>query len=135
MAEQGGRILLVEDHLDTARVFSTLLTQDGFSVSMVATLAEALIICQKGPYDLLICDIELPDGDGTSVLQATRKYCPGVVGIIVTGFDDDARRAAANSAGFAEYLVKPLSYGELRAAVLRAMPGREPLTRIIPDAL
>jgi two-component system response regulator YesN len=89
-------------------------------------LAEALSICQKGPYDLLICDIQLPDGDGTSVLQATRKHCPDVAGIIVTGFDDDARRSAANHAGFSEYLVKPLTYGELRAAVLRAMAGRKP---------
>ena len=108
MAEQSGRILLVEDHLDTARVFSTLLTQDGFDVTAVPTLAEALSICQKQPYELLICDIQLPDGDGTSVLQATRKHCPDVAGIIVTGIDDDARRLAANNAGFSEYLVKPL---------------------------
>lgn len=126
MTEQCGRILLVEDHVDTARVFSTLLTQDGFDVSTVPTLAEALSICQKGPYDLLICDIQLPDGDGTSVLQATRKHCPWVAGIIVTGFDDEPRRNAANLAGFSEYLVKPLTYGELRAAVLRALPAREP---------
>lgn len=126
MVAHDGRILLVEDHVDTARVFSTLLTQDGFDVTSVATLAEAMSICQKGSYDLLICDIQLPDGDGTSVLQATRKYCPGVAGIIVTGFDDEPRRQAANRAGFSEYLVKPLTYAELRDAVLRALGGRGP---------
>lgn len=128
MSVQSGRILLVEDHLDTARVFSTLLTQDNFEVVTVATLADAMSLCTKGNYDLVICDIQLPDGDGISVLQATRKYCPEVAGIIVTGIDDEERRKAANLAGFSEYLVKPLTYGELRAAVVRALPGRQPPT-------
>lgn len=125
MEAEGGRILLVEDHVDTARVFSALLTQDGYDVTIAPTLASALDICARGQFDLLICDVLLPDGDGTTVLQATRKNCPGVAGIIVTGFDEDARREAATRAGFAEYLVKPLTYADLRAAVLRAMPGRK----------
>jgi DNA-binding response OmpR family regulator len=125
MEAEGGRILLVEDHVDTARVFSALLTQDGFDVTVAATLAAALDICARAEFDLLICDVLLPDGDGTTVLQATRKNCPGVAGIVVTGFDEDARRAAATRAGFAEYLVKPLTYADLRAAVLRAMPKRD----------
>lgn len=126
MEAVGGRILLVEDHLDTARVFSALLRQDGFAVTVAPTFAEAISGCQKGCFDLLICDIELPDGDGTKVLQAARDQCLGVRGIIVSGFDDPARRQAADDAGFAEYLVKPLTYADLRAAVLRAMPAPVP---------
>lgn len=129
-----GRILLVEDHVDTARVFSALLTQDGFSVTVASTLANALGCCRDGCFDLLICDLQLPDGDGTQALLAARNRSAGVAGIVVTGLDDAPRRQAAVDAGFAEYLVKPLTYADLRDAVLRAIPAAAPAPSPPSDA-
>jgi two-component system response regulator AtoC len=125
MQAKGGRILLVEDHADTARAFSMLLMQDGFQVTLAETLEEALKTCAQGSFDLLICDVRLKDGNGIDVLQATRKHCPEIRGIVVTGYDEPEPRESARWAGFQEYLVKPLTYVDLHAAVMRAMspPG------------
>lgn len=125
MEAKGGRILLLEDHADTARAFSMLLAQDGFHVTLAGTLEEALKVCADGTFDLLVCDVQLHDGNGISMLQAARKHCPDVRGIVVTGYDEPEQREAARQAGFLEYLVKPLTYADLHAAVDRAMapPG------------
>jgi DNA-binding response OmpR family regulator len=123
MGRNLGRILLVEDHAHTARVFSTLLTQDGYLVTIASTLAEGMKACESDSFDLLICDVRLPDGDGIGLLQAAREHCRAVAGIVVSGFDESERRAAAKAAGFLEYLVKPLTYAELRDAVVRSIAG------------
>lgn len=123
MSVNQGRILLVEDHADTARVFSTLLEQDGFDVTIAGTLAEGMKACETSSFDLLVCDVRLPDGDGIELLSKARGQCRGVAGIVVSGYDDTEVRAAAQSAGFREYLVKPLTYAELRDAVIRSLPG------------
>jgi two-component system CheB/CheR fusion protein len=126
MSANQGRILLVEDHADTARVFSTLLSQDGFDVTVAGTLAEGLKACETGSFDLLVCDVRLPDGDGIELLFKVREHCPDVAGIVVSGYDETEIRAAAKAAGFLEYLLKPLTYAELRDAVIRSMPGANP---------
>jgi two-component system CheB/CheR fusion protein len=126
MSANLGRILLVEDHADTARVFAMLLSQDGFEVTVAGTLADGMSVCENASFDLLICDVRLPDGDGIGLLEQVRRHCRDIAGIVVTGFDDAGQRSAAQDAGFLEYLIKPLTYGELRAAVDRSMPGAAP---------
>jgi CheY-like chemotaxis protein len=133
MEVKSGRILLIEDHADTARAFSMLLMEDGFQVEVARTLDGALKICADGAFDLLICDVRLHDGNGISALQAARKHCPDIRGIVVTGYDEPEQREAARQAGFREYLVKPLTYADQRAAVDRAMalPGATEQTSMI----
>jgi two-component system CheB/CheR fusion protein len=76
----GQRILLVEDHPDTANVFARMLRRDGYEVSVADSCAQAARMCDEGGFDLLICDINLPDGDGVGVLSAARKTHPETVG-------------------------------------------------------
>lgn len=121
MEVKGGRILLLEDHADTGRAFAMLLAQDGFDVTLAVTLEEALRVCAESNFDLLVCDIQLQDGNGIEMLQAARGHCPGVRGIVVTGYDQPEHREAARQAGFLAYLIKPLTYADLHAAVDRAM--------------
>ena len=65
-------ILLVEDHADTATALSRLLRRTGHTVSVAASVADAVQVNEGGNIDLLICDIGLPDGDGRDLLRQLR---------------------------------------------------------------
>ena len=110
-------ILLVEDHLDTAKLLTRILSAKGHRVLHAATAAEAVKQLSVSRFDLLISDIGLPDGTGLDVMQAAQAHDPGMPGIAISGYgmDDDLRRSRA--AGFAAHLIKPLSIKSLQAAM------------------
>jgi CheY-like chemotaxis protein len=114
-------ILLVEDHADTANVFARMLRRDGFQVTIAATAASAAELCNQQCFDLLICDLQLPDGLGDKVLNAARVRSPGTKGIVVSGQDAPSRLAEARQLGFEDYFLKPIDYPELRDAIKRIL--------------
>lgn len=124
MSTRAQRILLVEDHADTAVVFSRVLRRDGHQVEVAHTAQEAEKLCEQNDFDLLLCDIELSDGTCFHLLERARKSCPAAIGIIISAHGDDQRRQAAAKAGFKEYIVKPVRAEHLRAAIDRASQVR-----------
>src|SRR6201999_4527013 len=88
----------------------------GHRVAVAHTVASALALCRDQFFDLLVADIELPDGDGCDVLRTLHDTC-GLRGIAVTGHGrpDDLQRC--RDAGFHSVLVKPTPFAALRAAI------------------
>lgn len=115
------RILLVDDDADTARVFQHLLRIDGHAVAVAANMATALTHLETQPVDLLITDIELPDGSGLDLLQRARQRHPRVKGIVVTGHGEEPHREKARQAGFDEYLLKPVDLIAVRQTIGRVV--------------
>ncbi|MBC8143952.1 MAG: response regulator [bacterium] len=114
------RILLVEDHPDTALVVRFVLEQRGYDVTTASSCAEARAAKEATSFDLLICDIGLPDGSGLDLMG---ELCGGgdIPAIAVSGFGtkDDVKRSL--SAGFADHLTKPFGMHILLDAVARAL--------------
>ncbi|HYE17882.1 MAG TPA: response regulator [Tepidisphaeraceae bacterium] len=123
--KRGRRILLVEDHSDTLRMMERVLRGRGHDVTPAATRAAALarltaaaaLAAGGEPFDLLVCDVGLPDGDGCDVVRAFRAACPAGGAIVLSGFGmaDEIDRATA--AGAHRVLVKPNDFRELHAAI------------------
>lgn len=109
------RLLLVEDHADTLRIFGRILRRKGFDVEEVSTVSEA--IKSSRPGDLLLSDIGLPDGDGRDLMRQLRAR--GIPGIAITGYGSAKDREEYRQAGFAEALIKPVDIGELLTAIGR----------------
>jgi CheY-like chemotaxis protein len=109
------RILFVEDHADTADVFSRLLEARGFRVMVAATAASALDLARRFPFDLLLCDIELPDGDGCQLLTRLRGELRmdtlRAIAFSAHGYETILDRAKA--AGFEAYMLKPVVIKDL----------------------
>src|SRR2546421_4185839 len=107
------RVLLVEDHRDTRRMLSRLLTHFGHQVLTADNVRSALDIVASGEIDVLICDIGLPDGSGYEVVSQTRRARP-IKAVALTGFgtEEDLRRS--REAGFDFHLVKPVDFHELQ---------------------
>jgi two-component system CheB/CheR fusion protein len=112
------RLLLVEDHVDTARTLGRLLRAAGFTVAIAGDVAGAKAAVESGDFDMLISDLGLPDGDGYEVMRIVREK-GAIPGIVMSGFgmEPDLRRSA--EAGFSEHLIKPVTIPRLLAAIRR----------------
>jgi len=110
------RILVVEDHSDTRRTLSRLLTHFGHEVVAAGSVHRALQIIRSGDIDVLLCDIGLPDGTGYEVItQAKRKQPIHAVALTGFGTEEDIRRS--RDAGFDLHLVKPIDLHELQTVL------------------
>ena len=110
------RILLVEDHRDTQRTLSRLLTHFGHEVLTAGNKRGALELLDAGNIDVLLCDVGLPDGTGYEVVSEAKRKQP-IKAIAITGFgtEEDLRRS--NEAGFDSHLVKPVDLHELQTVL------------------
>jgi two-component system CheB/CheR fusion protein len=111
------RILLVEDHVDTARIMRWLLKADGHTVQWAGDVAAGLKLAAVEEFDLLLSDLGLPDGTGMDLMRTLRKKGSMLPGIVLSGYGQDQDVAGSHQAGFAAHLVKPLSPGKLRDAI------------------
>lgn len=113
------RILLVEDHQDTARIMARLLSVGGHQVTRAANVAAALTAAGEGQFDLLISDLGLPDGSGHELMRRLRSAGHDLPAIALSGYGaaEDVQRSM--DAGFREHLVKPVRIEALREALNR----------------
>ena len=110
------RILLVEDHSDTRQTLSRLLTYFGHQISVADNAQNALETVQSQQFDVVLCDIGLPDGTGYDVItEAKRKQA--LKAVALTGFGTDEVIRRGKEAGFDFHLVKPVDFHELRSVL------------------
>src|ERR1700683_4464930 len=100
---ESSRILLVEDHEDTAAVLAKLLEISGCRVKVAGSAQTALGLAAGESFDLVVCDIGLPEISGHELMRQMREQY-GLKGIALTGFASDEAKSASD-AGFEEYLV------------------------------
>jgi len=124
------RILLVEDHHDSAQVLARLLRHKGHAVEVAGSVSAALAaVAGDHPFDVLISDLALPDGNGLELMR--RLVDSGIHGIAISGFGSAADIERSRAAGFASHVVKPISVADLWSALenvrsrLAAGAGRE----------
>src|SRR5437868_2123135 len=107
------RILLVEDHRDTRRTLSRLLTHFGHNVVTADNVEGAMSIMGLNNIDAVLCDIGLPDGSGYEV--AAQAQANGKIkAIALTGFGTEQDVQRSKEAGFDFHLVKPINFQELQ---------------------
>ena len=114
------RVLLVEDHPDSARTLARLLSGAGYEVQTAHSVAAALHLASASPFDVMVSDIGLPDGTGYELMAQIRDR-HAIPGIALSGFgmEDDLRKG--RDAGFEEYVVKPVSVGHIDRAIRRIL--------------
>jgi PAS domain S-box-containing protein len=112
------KILLVEDHEATRTALAELLRKRGCQVTAADSVASAMASAAKAPFDLVVSDLGLPDGDGTELMRTLRQQY-GLHGIATSGFGTEADVAKARAAGFDAHLTKPLVISQLEHAILK----------------
>ncbi|WP_213979687.1 response regulator [Sphingomonas sp. dw_22] len=114
-----GRILLLEDDDGVRRSLQLLLQGLGFEVRSFAAATPALADPLSAEMDFLIADNRLPDGDGLSALRTLRARGWQGRAILITAFPSSGVSEAAEQAGFAAVLEKPLRQQVLLGALTR----------------
>ncbi|MEL7151851.1 MAG: response regulator transcription factor [Pseudomonadota bacterium] len=110
------RVLFVEDEPALIRSAVPFLRSEGFTVDVVSTLAEANSASETFPYDAILLDRQLPDGDGLSFLdkiRINREHVPVI--IMSAAFHTANERVNGLNSGADDYLAKPLALEELLA--------------------
>jgi PAS domain S-box-containing protein len=110
------RILLVEDHKDTRRTLSRLLTHFGHNVVTADNVEGAINIIASDSIDAVLCDIGLPDGSGYEV-AAQARATGHIKAIALTGFGTEQDVQRSKEAGFDFHLVKPINFQELQTVL------------------
>ncbi len=125
----GVRVLLVEDHRDTAELLRTVLGEQGAGVHVAGSLAEALATLAAREFDVLVSDIAMPDGTGYELMEHMRDGARAtgrapLPAVAVTAFVGGEDRARALAAGFVDYAAKPIEPAHLVDSVARAVARR-----------
>jgi DNA-binding response OmpR family regulator len=108
------RILLVEDDHRVGAVMTSMLQRRGYAVEHAATATAAL---EAAPCDLVLLDLNLPDGDGLDVCRALRARSEHLGIIAVTARGEERDRVTGLRVGADDYVVKPFSMAELQARI------------------
>jgi CheY-like chemotaxis protein len=110
------RILVVEDHSDTLQALSRLLSHFGHEISLADTAENALNTLKSKEFDVVLCDIALPDGNGYDVIAKAKRKRP-VKAVALTGFSATEDIQRGKEAGFDFHLTKPVDFHELRSVL------------------
>ena len=111
------RILLLEDDATLGRGVRFALETEGVRAELCAGLAEARALLAQGPFDLLVLDVNLPEGSGLDLLREVRRSGSGVPVILLTANDLETDIVMGLESGADDYVTKPFSLAILRARV------------------
>jgi two-component system, chemotaxis family, CheB/CheR fusion protein len=104
------RILLVEDHADTAIMMKELLQVSGYEVETAADVEQSLRAIDRRQFDLLISDLGLPGRSGLELMMELRRRNQSIKGIALSGYGREEDIQRSREAGFSEHLTKPVDY-------------------------
>lgn len=111
------RLLIVEDHADTARTLALLLKHHGYEVSTASNGASALELLSSESFDLVVSDLGLPDISGFELGQRVRELYPALKCIAMSGYGMEEDMRKSRESGFCEHLVKPVEVARLHQVI------------------
>jgi len=131
--EAACRILLVEDDAPVRERLARIIAAwpGGRLVAACATLAEASRAIADNELDLLITDLNLPDGHGVQAIRQLRETRPGAEAMVISVLADDRTVIEAIEAGATGYLLKDSDPLDIVEAITELLAGRSPISSAI----
>jgi DNA-binding NtrC family response regulator len=107
------RVLLVEDEPSTLFAFSRFMGKAGYSVTEATSLTSARETVASGRFDVVILDLNLPDGNGIDWIPEIKEEYPATAIVVITGSADVPLAVEAMRRGADNFLTKPVSLVDL----------------------
>jgi len=114
------RILIVEDDILLNKTLVYNLTLDGYEVSSAMTAKTAIAELNGAEFDLVLLDINLPDGNGYDLCKLIKPEHPDTIIIFLTANDQESEQIRGYEVGAVDYITKPFSIVTLQRKI-RAM--------------
>jgi two-component system NtrC family response regulator len=118
------RILIIDDDEMTCAMLGSMAEQLGHAAESSGTVLEGERAAGEGDYDLVLLDVNLPDGNGLELLPKIRTLESRPEVIIITAVGDADGAELAVRSGAWDYVQKPLSMGDLKLSLSRALEYR-----------
>ena len=123
------RILVVEDEEIIRTSLCEFLSEEGYEVVVAESVESARTLSDSQPYvdsgfDVAICDVQLPDGDGIELLGELIQRNPNTAGLVITAYATVDNAVKAFGAGAFDYLVKPVIFDDLAHKLKRLFQYR-----------
>jgi two-component system response regulator PilR (NtrC family) len=115
------KILVVDDEPSMREMLGIMLRKEGFDVLLAESRTLAAAVLARGPVDMVITDVKLPDGDGIEILRHVKAATAETVVIVMTAFGSTQTAVAALKLGAQDYLIKPFDIEELKIVVRSAL--------------
>ncbi len=123
-------ILVVEDSEATAALYEEYLRSADYRVKVAGTVARALGLLGSEPFDAVVLDLNLPDGNGLSVLKEIRRQSLPLETLVVTATGTLAVAVEAMREGAFDFIVKPFARDRLLVTMRNAMERRRLRTAV-----
>ncbi len=130
MPEATAHILIVEDSTAMTRVYREYLSLDGHRIDGAASVSAALDALAAGAPDVIVLNLQLPDGSGTEILKYVRAAGMHSAVVVVTANGSVNSAVEAMREGAFDFIVKPVS-GERLIYTVRNAVERQQLRQIV----
>jgi two-component system cell cycle response regulator CpdR len=121
------RVLIADDEDSMRALVARAVAIDGHETVTAQDGAEALDILtrERGAFDLLLTDIQMPVMDGIALALSAARDFPDLTILLMTGFADQRERASNLNALVHDVITKPFSVADIRTAVADALAARK----------
>jgi len=118
--KEKARILVVEDHPSTRAVLQQFLEGSGYVVALADTVSTGLVAARAGSFDLVVCDLNLPDGTGWDLLEILQRE-RAIRAVLFSASDSPELITRSFAAGFLDHITKGCDPEELLKRMEQAM--------------
>ena len=123
--DRNAKVLIVDDDENIRNTMKTILEDEGYTVDLAATGAEAVQKTEKTAYNIALLDIRLPDIEGVELLKIMKDATPRTRKIMVTGYPSMQNAITALNKNADAYLVKPVDVEKLLKTVKEQLSLQE----------
>lgn len=117
-------ILIIDDEKSLLDLLSVVLKKEGYRVKTCLSPSRVFDLLEKESFDLLVCDIKLPEISGMEVLKFVRENKPDLPVIMITAYGSLKQAVEALKAGAIDYILKPFDVEELKIIIAQELEKR-----------
>lgn len=117
-------ILVIDDEKSLLDLLSVVLKKEGYRVKTCLAPAKVFDLLEKENFDLLVCDIKLPEISGMEILKYARENRPDIPVIMITAYGSLKQAVEALKAGAIDYILKPFDVEELKIIIAKELEKR-----------
>ncbi len=142
LEQRPASVLIVEDEANMRMTLTDILRDEGYEVSAAACGEEAVEMCSKRGYDVVLMDVRMPGMDGVEAFRRIRNHAPGIRVIMMSAYSVDELKEAALDEGAIAFLAKPLDVeqlikliGEVKDTVILVVENEDATASALHDSL
>ena len=115
------RVLIVDDERSMQEFLEIFFRREGYDVTTVGDVSSATLCLENDDFDLLVTDMQMPDGSGLDLLRVVRESSQETVTVVITAFATTDSAIAAMKEGAYDYITKPFKVDVLRIVIEKAL--------------